>query len=275
MNWTQITSRFKFKLPRIRFSVLLLEKLIIAGFYASLMFIAFGVMAYYYFQPYFQSLKNKDAFRYQQAVGEIKELHFLEAFRQFSELEDIEMKKLYLERYERWQKQFKQDPKFRLEQRRERKETMEKAREARLEDHAKAVSNIRYTNRLSSMLAERLRWGQAGPWEKGLILREKCVYYLKQEQSERVSTPQGEYQSSLVETFQDTRLGGMTPELFCADLIPLEDNPRAIGHAFEKLKEKLDYFKYLQLLGEIGMKESEVFTFTEKLEGMTEDLAGT
>lgn len=275
MDWTRFASAFKFKLPKIEFSVLLLEKIIIGAFYASIVFIVCGVMAYYYFQPYFQSLKNKDAFRYQQAMGEMKELHFLEAYHQFSELEDIEMKKLYLERYERWYKQYKKDPKFRREQRRERQETMEKAREARLEGHADAVSDIHYTNRLSGLLAERLRWGQAGPWEKGLILREKCVHYLKQEQAERVPTSKGEYPSSLLETFQDTRLDGMTPELFCTDLIPLADNPHAITRAFEKLKEKLDYFQYLQLLGEIGMKESEVFSFTEQLEGMTEDLAGT
>lgn len=271
MDWT----RFKFKLPKIRFSVYLLERLIIGSFYVSLLLIGFAVMSYFYLQPYFQTLKNKDAFRYQEAVGEFKSLHLIEAYRQFQALDEIDPKALYLERYERWQKQYKQDPKFRIEQERERKAVMEKAREARLEGHAKAIGNIRYTRQLTGLLAERLRWGQAEPWEKGLILREKCVHYLKQEQAERTNPANNRYQSGTADTFQDTHLDGLTPETFCTALIPLEDNRRAIGRAFQQLKEKLGYFQYLQLLGEIGMKESDVFSFTDKLERMTEDLAGT
>ena len=271
MDW----SRFKFRLPKIRFSVLLLEKIIIGSFYTAVVLAAVGTLGYFYYQPYLKSLQAKDRYRYEEAVEEFKELEFIEAYQRLKALEEIEMAELYKERYKRWQKRYRKDRQFRTEQERERNEVMEKAKEARLERHKKSYQDIEYTNRLSGRLAERLRWGQATPWEKGLILREKCMHYLKLQQQEWTDPTNPQYKSGLPQTFQDIHLGGHTPEVFCTELIPLEDDPAAIDRAFKKLKDKLGYFQYLQLLGEIGVKENEVFSFHDKLERMTEDLAGT
>jgi hypothetical protein len=234
-----------------------------------------GTFGYFYYQPYLETLQAKDRYRYEEAVEEFKELHFVEAYQRIKALQAIEMAELYKERYKRWQKRYRKDPHFRSEQERERKEVMEKAHEARLARHQKRFKDIQYTNRLSGPLAERLRWGQASPWEKGLILREKCMHYLKRQQQEWMDPTNPEYKSGLPQTFRDSHLGGHNPEAFCTDLIPLKDEPAAIRGAFVNLKDKLGYFHYLQLLAEIGVKENEVFSFHDKLERMTEDLAGT
>lgn len=271
MDW----SRFKPRLPKIRFSVLLLEKLIIGSFYVAVVLAVTGTVGYFYYQPYLKTLQIKDRHRYEEAIEEFKELHFIEAYRRLKVLEALDMNELYQERYKRWQNRYRKDRQFRAEQERERKNVMEKAREARLERHKKSYKDIEYTNRLSGPLAERLRWGQATPWEKGLILREKCVHYLQRQQQEWLDPANPEYQSGLPQTFQDIHLAGHTPGVFCTELIPLGDDPAAISRAFDNMKDKLGYFQYLQLLGEIGVKENEVFSFHEKLEKMTGDLAGT
>lgn len=271
MNWP----KFTFKLPRIRFSVLFLEKAIIASFYASLVLGVAGIFGYLYYEPYLETLQTKDRHRFEEAVEKFKDLKFVDAYRKLKALEEIEMAELYRERYERWKERYRKDETFRAEQKRERKELMEKARAARLAHHQKSFKDIEYTHQLSGPLVERLRWGQATPWEKGLILREKCMHYLRLQQEEWLDPANPEYRSGLPRTFQDTHLDGQTPEVFCTDLVPLEDNPAAIQRAFMNLKEKLGYFPYLQLLAEIGVKENEVFSFDDKLERMTEDLAGT
>jgi len=271
MDWDLI----KLKFSGLRISVRMIEQFIIGTFYVGCVVVGCLFVAWQYFQPYFHKLENKDAFRYERISKDISSFHWIRAYQQVRELEAISMEELYGERYGRFQVQFGEDKTFRKDILKKRKEDLEQFRNTRLTQHQDQIHDIHYTNRLTGFLAQRIRWGMVSPWERGLILRDKCKQFVEEEKENWLKKFQEGLSAQPSGSFEGTRLDGLTAAEFCESLIPLRHEEKFVTRALQSMKDHLSYFQFLRLLKEIGVKEEEVFDLPSRLNRMTADIGGT
>jgi hypothetical protein len=113
-------------------------------------------------------------------------------------------------------------------------------------------------------------WHKASPWEKGLLLREKCIKFFsleKQASDRRLQARKFSSISALTTSPLDE--GNSIPEI-CARLVPITHDSKAPDQALEVLKNRMNYFYFNRLLNEIGVPSQEVFVFESRLNRMTE-----
>lgn len=271
MDWDLI----KLKFSGFRISIRLIEQIIIGSFYVGCLVVGVLFVAWYYMQPYMHSLESKDAFRYKQISKDITNFHWIKAYLEARELETISVEDLHRENYKRFQKQFAEDKNFRKDLLKKRKEELAEFRITRLDQHQDQIHDIHYTNKLSGFLAQRLRWGLVSPWERGLILRDKCKYFVDEEKEHWLKKFQEGLSVQPSGSFEGTHLNGLTAAEFCESLIPLSHEEKFVQRALQKMKNHLSYFQFLRLLQEIGVKEEEVFDLPSRLNRMTADIGGT
>lgn len=271
MDWDLI----KLKFSGFRISIRLIERIIIGSFYVACVALGAIFVTWYYFQPYLHELKEKDAVRYKQISKDLTNFHWINAYLEARELEAISMEELYREKYNRFQKQFTEDKKFRKNILKKRKEELAEFRTTRLDQHKDQIHDIRYSKQLSGFLAQRIRWGLVSPWERGLILRDKCKHFVEEEKENWLKKFQEGLSVQPSGSFEGTHLHGLTAAEFCESLIPLRHEEKFVQRALQKMKNHLSYFQFLRLLQEIGVKEEEVFDLPSRLNRMTADIGGT
>ncbi len=232
-----------------------------------------GVFVWKEVLPVMAELKDKNPEKFAQLIEEAKSLHVEEAKQLFLELEQMTYEAVLTYRYNSWKKKKEDDRKFRLGHWEKEWELREEARQAKKKKRQQQV------NELVGLSEERkgnvlfLDWQKAGSWERGLLLREKCIKYLE------IENEQGRRRKNL------RKLPGMTrllkgvgeealtiPEL-CEDLVPISHDEREVIVALEKLKNKMNYFFFVQLLDEVGVPRQDVFSLPAQLNRMTGGLA--
>ena len=57
-------------------------------------------------------------------------------------------------------------------------------------------------------------------------------------------------------------------------MVSLSHDVPSVHRALGKLKKGMNYYYFIRLLEDIGIPDSELFSMTEKLEGMTRDFNG-
>ena len=120
-----------------------------------------------------------------------------------------------------------------------------------------------------------LDWNKSGPWEKGLLLREKCIKYLEMEKSSYQGQKKIHKLPRIAPLLEKPRELSLTVPEICEDFVPISHHERQVVLALEKLKNKMDYFFFVQLLDEIGVPRQDVFSFPAQLDRMTGGYAGS
>ena len=117
----------------------------------------------------------------------------------------------------------------------------------------------------------RVHWEQATPWQKSLILRDRCVRYLSKELEDyrqRRHIKGSLHGSALL---AHSRIAITSPGQLCREMVSLSHDAPSVHHALGKLKKGMNYYYFVRLLEDIGIPDSELFSMTGKLEGMTRD----
>ncbi|NIW58217.1 MAG: hypothetical protein GWN24_03985 [Nitrospinaceae bacterium] len=221
------------------------------------------------YAPQVKALKAKDPDRFAALVKQIRSFHFLEALRIHDELQEMTAEEVLLLRYRKLKEQWHEDPEFRFEawegELQDRARTREKKKRQYREERTR-IEKAR-TRRKEQTLEEA--WKKAGAWTQGLLLREKCIQYLKQERREL------RRRRNALELSRPAALTGKpvpsmqpVPDL-CEDLVPLSHDPQAVRASVERLKNHLNYFYFVRLLDDLGLPRKEVFPFPSRLNRMT------
>jgi len=118
-------------------------------------------------------------------------------------------------------------------------------------------------------------WDQSGPWKKGLLLREKCIKYLEMEKSAHRGIKQIHKLPRIAPLLNKPREHSLTVPEICEEFVPISHDEMRVALALETLKNKMDYFFFVQLLDEIGVPRQDVFSFPSRLDRMTGGYAGS
>ena len=235
---------------------------------------AAGFGVYQWQQPALLELQAKDSYRYERMVDEASHLHWINAWNQYVELKEIGLAELHQERYRRWQQQWATSEAFRQNALRQKAEAHEQIKNSHKKEYDQQKQELAQYRRKQDPALLRVHWEHATPWQKSLILRDRCVRYLNQELEDYRQRRHVKGSLHGAALLVQSRIANASPGSLCREMVSLSHDAPSVHRSLGKLKNGMNYYYFVRLLEDIGIPDSELFTVTGKLEGMTRDFNG-
>ena len=134
----------------------------------------------------------------------------------------------------------------------------------------KSIQKLKKTKDPEALLAT---WEAAQPWQKGLILREKCVKFIEKENRNSLKRRNAR---DLVQTAvlleQTTHHSLNVPEP-CQILVPGTPDEKAVDKVLLTLEKELNYYSFVQMLDELGLPREKIISPSTQLKQMALDFS--
>ena len=236
-----------------------------------LLLVGAGFLLWKSYRPTVDEFKSKNPPKFEQMAKEFGDLHFIKGTELLREIKHMTHDEVLLIRYELWKERIKSDKKFRLEEWDNQLAERENTKKARRMEHLKEIADIERLNKKGGEKVLFASWKKAGPWEKGLILREKCIKYLELERKDNVRR-RNPFTLSRTAVLLHKPAGTSleVPEL-CAKLVTISHDAGIEASNLETLRNEMNYFYFVRLLDEVGIPRQEVLPFSIQLTRMTAD----
>jgi len=232
---------------------------------------AAGFGIYQWQKPDLLKLQEKDSYLYERMVDEASRLHWINAWNQYVALQEIGPAELYREQYRRWKQQWATSGEFRQNALRQKAEAREQIKKSQKEKYGQQEQELQQYRRKKDPALLRVHWEQATPWQKSLILRDRCVRYLNQELEDYGQRRHVKGSLHGAALLAQSRIANASPGQLCREMISLSHDVPSVHRALGKLKQGMNYYYFVRLLEDIGIPDSELFTAAGKLDGMTRD----
>ncbi len=234
-----------------------------------------GVFFWKEVAPVMAVLKEKNPENFEAMMVHARSFDFKKAMQRFTELDRMTYEQVLTVRYNSMKRKIQEDDVFRRGQWEEELAAREETRELKKQERQRQIQDL-------ILLAEKrpgnvllLDWNKSGPWEKGLLLREKCIKYLEMEKTANQGRKKIHKLPRIAPLLDKPREILLTVPEICEEFVPISHAERQVVLALEKLKNKMDYFFFVQLLDEIGVPRQDVFSFPAQLDRMTGGYAGS
>ena len=220
------------------------------------------------FQPTLDKLKEKDQEKYDLMMAEAKSvIGFGTAQKLYEELNAMTPREVVDLRYRKQQKKLEEDKTFRDASFEEQQKNREQADIERKSRHELALQTL-IAKPIKNKNHDAEEWQESEPWQKKMILRNKCIKYLKLEQIDgqrRKNVLELSRVDSVLDRPKNT--SWLIPE-YCKHLFPDTNKNKTALKAMQLLKEKMNYFYYVKMLEEIGVSRDDL-EFNQQLKGVS------
>jgi hypothetical protein len=229
-----------------------------------------GGWGWFTLSPQWETLQEKDPERFQAMIASAKGLELVGMVQLFQEIKQLTQEEVYRLRYERWKAKMQGDDELSLADWNEEVLLREQTSSTKKEEWDQKITDIEHSHMEGQEKYFKEYWRKANPWEKGLLLREKCIKFFSLEKQASGRRLQARKFSSIsVLTTSPLEEGISIPEI-CARLVPITHDAKGPDQALDALKNHMNYFYFNRLLNEIGIPPNEVFVFESKLNRMTQ-----
>jgi len=225
----------------------------------------------FFYRDFLGELRQKDEVRFDVVVEEVMQFHPLRAWNLFVELKELSYQQSFDDRYKRYKQQWEEDPEFRQKILEERIPGRKEARKTRRQDYDREIQGILDPGPLSAR-SPKEQWRQSDAWHRGLILREKCLHFIEMEIRDFENRRRLSEAPKRGAFLTRPRISDLTPAEYCHDLIPVGHKDAKVDEALHNLKRGMNYYYFVRLLDEVGLRDSELFPYPTRLERMTDDL---
>lgn len=223
------------------------------------------------FKPVLAELEEKDPEKYAKMEEEAKYFHYKETIQLYRELDEMTFAEVIDLRYSKFKEKRKSDKKFKEKSYDEELLTREKERKAKLDNDQTKIQEIKNQGLNQPVKVRFGRWEKLKPWQQRLILREKCIKYFKKEIEDREVRQNGLKVSKVSTLLSRVGKDPLPVEFLCEEMVPTTSDPKVVQDSILRLKEKMNFFYFTQLLGEVGIPREAIFPFSDELEGMARD----
>tara|TARA_B100000686_G_scaffold352317_1_gene453869 strand:- start:5024 stop:5788 length:765 start_codon:yes stop_codon:yes gene_type:complete len=248
----------------MKFLKILLKPLLLI----SLLFSGLIYYKWVQFSPRLDSIQPKNPERYEFMISLAKDLKFRRAKNIFDELEAMTADDVIILRFNKLRRAWNESEDYRdkklQEENKKRKEQMFRNQRS-YSSRAKEVLKVPPQSGAGWVSNN---WVNTSPWNKALILRQKCVnimnWEIKAEKSRKdaLALPR-------TAPFVAPQKNAVYPVKLCESWVPLTDNEGSISLALKNLRDHLEFFQFKKLLQEIGIPEKEVMDFEKKTKRFT------
>lgn len=248
-------------------------------FFKILILVAICVPVYYGWQEWkkfdilLAGLQGKHPEKHDLMVKEFHDYNFNKAKKLFYELEGMTQNDVNWVRYKKLKKRWTEDKEFQLESMKERHLFRKR------ENQKKDIIYKKRAETLEHYVKNKTKWLQATwkilePWEKGEMLREKCVYFLEQEIEDNIEQKNIHRLPRYTALLKKSATMELTPSTLCAKWVPLSQKEITVQASIKRLKEKLSYSYYKEMLTQLGIPVEKTFSFSHRFRRLTAELAG-
>jgi hypothetical protein len=225
--------------------------------------------------PVMAVLKEKDPEKYTTMVVQAKSLDFETAMKTYTELDGMTHEDVLTVRYNSWKKKKQEDPDFLQDHWEKEWEAREEEKALKQEERQEQVEDLVQLSKNGRKATLSVDWEQSGDWERGLLLREKCVKYLGIEKKENQKRKKLHKLPKMALLLSKAGEASLTIPEICEEWVSISHEEEQVTLALENLKNNMDYFFFVQLLDEIGVPRQDVFSLPAQLDRMTGGYAGS
>ena len=226
------------------------------------------------FQPTLDKLRDKDQEKYDLMMAEAKSvIGFGTAQKIYDELNAMTPREVVDLKYRKQQKRLEEDKEFSDASFEAQQKIREQADIERKSRHELALQTL-IAKPIKNKNHHAAEWQKSEPWQKSMILRKKCIKYLKLEQIDgqrRKNVLELSRVDSILDRPKNT--SWLIPE-YCKSLFPYTNKNKTALKAMQLLKEKMNYFYYVKMLEEIGVSRDDL-EFDQQLKGVSNFFIGS
>ncbi len=222
-------------------------------------------------KPVLVKLEEKNPEKYAKMVEEAKSFHIKETRQLYHEIDSMTQEEVLFLNYERWRKKIKENKKFSEKYYDDELLNRIEVQKALLKDYQSRMDELKGFRKGQPTKIRFEKWKKTVPWKQRLILREKCVKYVKMEVKSREVSRRGLEISKVSTLMAQLSNEPLPEELLCNDLVPETQSPQRIQDAILLLKDTLGFDYFIQLLEEVGIPRKEIFSFDDELKAKTRD----
>ena len=223
------------------------------------------------FKPVLAKLEEKYPEKYEQMWEKAKSLNISETKKLYSELKEMPMADVIDLRYKKFLEKRNSDAKFKEDSYEEELQIRIKERKSKLEGNPSKIKDLENLNQHKPFKIRFEKWKKLKPWQQKIILRDKCVKFVKKELADRKTQTSGLKISKVSALISRVGKKPLEIENLCENLVSSSTSHEDIQDSILHLKESMNFFYFTQLLDETGIPRGNVFQFNEKLDGMTRD----
>ncbi|PIR00477.1 MAG: hypothetical protein COV66_06090 [Nitrospinae bacterium CG11_big_fil_rev_8_21_14_0_20_45_15] len=255
----------------------MLGKIIKFMVFGLVLSLAGGYFAWLHYEPVltkkWEEIKEKDPDKHAVMAEELGAFHFEKAKALYEEIDAMSYEEVLDLRYRKLNKKRQADKKFRIEEWEKELVLRAKTKEARAEIHqnkADVLENLRTEREFKTA---QVFWERASPMEKGVLLRFNCAKYLEKERSNSQLRSHSPDLPSVSVQLAPPRGPNLLPSDYCAQLIPDTLAKEDVLRIIDILKKEMNYFYFIEMMEEIGIAKSDVYSFDLQLDRMSSDFS--
>ena len=223
------------------------------------------------FKPVLTELEEKHPEKYEKMWEETKSFNISEAKILYRELNKMTKAEVIDLRYKKFLEKRNADKKFKEDSYDEELQLRIKERKSKLVENVSKIEELQSLDQNKPFKIRFKTWKNKKPWQKKLILREKCIKFFKKELADRQIAKGGLKTSKVSALISRVGKEPLEVENLCENLVSSSPTREDIQDSILRLKESMNFFYFTQLLDETGIPRATVFQFNEKLDGMTRD----
>ncbi|MBI4390168.1 MAG: hypothetical protein HY580_08310 [Nitrospinae bacterium] len=235
--------------------------------------LVWGFLAWKKIKPELDELQKKDPERYALMIQTAKSFSIEKTRKIYNDLQAMTQYDALVLRYDKLKKKWQDDSKFRETELKDRETSITQIKEVKRRQYESFIEGLEASPGHYEEKGLMIRWAIAPPWQKVLILREKCVKYLDLERKtgHRRRNPANLPRSAVLLDRPENHSFSI-PEL-CQDLVPAGYDEQAVSDALNALKDTINYFYMVELLDEIGIPRNAIFPADARMHRMATDFA--
>ena len=243
-----------------------------------LVLIFFGWLAYQKWEslkPVLAKLEEKHPEKYEQMWEKAKSFNISESKKLYRELKEMPMADVFDLRYKKFLEKRNSDAKFKEDSYEEELQIRIKERKSKLEGNPSKIKELENLNQHKPFKIRFEKWKKLELWQQKIILRDKCVKFVKKELVDRKTQTSGLKISKVSALISRIGKKPLEIENLCENLVSSSTGQEDIQASILRLKESMNFFYFKQLLDEVGISRATVFQFKEELNRMTRDYHGS
>ncbi|PIQ96190.1 MAG: hypothetical protein COV67_10760 [Nitrospinae bacterium CG11_big_fil_rev_8_21_14_0_20_56_8] len=215
-------------------------------------------------------LKDKDPDKYEQLIVHAKGFDIKETQRLYEEIKSMTREQVLYLRYNKLAEKRKKNKDFRIQEWEKELTAREETRKEMADDYESRSIALKVLRKKDpeKLLAE---WKRSEPWQKGELLREKCIQYLETEKKESVMRQNMLDLPRTAPLIEKPGQDSHGVSEVCARLVPPIRDEKGVVATLAVLKKEMNYYYFVRMVEDIGLPPDTVFDFDYKLSRMATD----
>lgn len=230
-----------------------------------------GYMTWQKFLSGTEVLKDKDVQEYELMRKKFSGFSFKEGFKVYAHLQNTSKAEFIEMRFRELRSQWHEDKSFRKAEQTKEKDARVQLKKGKALEYEAISAGLQALAEKDHKKALFIRWESAPSWQKTLLLREKCNKYLnleKQSSGRRKNIRNLPTIATLIGGPGNRQLS--VAEL-CEEMVPAGANDQELEKALQTLRERMNYYFFVDLLREAGVPRDPIYPPDYRLQRMTTD----